>query len=57
MQIELLKPHTHAGIAYPPLAVIALDGQPIGTGRPGPLFGKMYALYQDYKQRVMRTST
>lgn len=25
MQIELLKPHTHAGIAYPPLAVIALD--------------------------------
>ena len=39
------------------LAVIALDGQPIGTGRPGPLFGKMYALYQDYKQRVMRTST
>lgn len=25
MQIELLKPHTHAGIACPPLAVIALD--------------------------------
>lgn len=25
MQIELLKPHTHAGISYPPLAVIALD--------------------------------
>lgn len=23
--IELLKPHTHAGIAYPPRAVIALD--------------------------------
>lgn len=36
------------------LAVIALDGQPIGDGRPGPLFHRMYALYQDYKNRVMR---
>lgn len=25
MQIELLKTHTHAGIAYPPRAVIELD--------------------------------
>ncbi len=25
-RIELLKTHTHAGIAYPPGAVIALDG-------------------------------
>lgn len=25
MQLELLKPHTHTGIAYPPGAVIALD--------------------------------
>ena len=25
MKIELLKPHTHAGKAYPPGAVIALD--------------------------------
>lgn len=25
MQVELLKPHTHAGTAYPPGAVIALD--------------------------------
>ena len=25
MQVELLKPHTHTGIAYPPGAVIALD--------------------------------
>jgi len=23
--VELLKPHTHTGIAYPPGAVIALD--------------------------------
>jgi D-alanine transaminase len=36
------------------LAVIALDGQPIGDGRPGPLFRRMYRLYQDYKNRVMR---
>jgi hypothetical protein len=25
MQLELLKPHTHTGIAYPPGAVLALD--------------------------------
>lgn len=25
MQVELLKSHTHAGTAYPPGAVIALD--------------------------------
>lgn len=25
MHIELLKPHTHAGVAYPPRAVIELD--------------------------------
>lgn len=36
------------------LAVIRLDGQPIGSGQPGPLFHRMYALYQDYKNRVMR---
>lgn len=36
------------------LSIVALDGQPIGDGRPGPLFRKMYALYQDYKNKVMR---
>ncbi|MBU3736090.1 MAG: D-amino acid aminotransferase [Methylobacterium sp.] len=36
------------------LAVITLDGQPISDGRPGPLFRRMYRLYQDYKNRVMR---
>lgn len=36
------------------LAIISLDGKPIGNGQPGPMFRKMYALYQDYKTNVMR---
>jgi len=36
------------------LAVVTLDGKPVGDGRPGPVFRKMNALYQDFKQRVMR---
>lgn len=36
------------------LAITNLDGRDIGTGRPGPLFRRMYALYQDYKARIMR---
>jgi D-alanine transaminase len=36
------------------LPIISLDGQPIGTGHPGPAFRKMYAWYQDFKQTVMR---
>ncbi len=36
------------------LAVTTLDGQPVGDGRPGPLFRKMHAAYQDYKHTVMR---
>ncbi len=36
------------------LAVVTLDGKPVGGGRPGPVFRKMHALYQDFKQRVMR---
>ena len=31
------------------LAVTTLDGKPVGTGKPGPLFRRMHALYQDYK--------
>jgi D-alanine transaminase len=37
------------------LAITHLDGKPVGTGRPGPLFRRMYRLYQDYKTTVMRT--
>jgi D-alanine transaminase len=36
------------------LAITRLDGRPVGAGRPGPLFLRMYALYQDYKARIMR---
>jgi D-alanine transaminase len=36
------------------LAIVQLDGRPIGDGRPGPAFRRMYQLYQEFKQRVMR---
>lgn len=36
------------------LAVVRLDGRPVGDGRPGPVFRRMYRLYQDFKQQVMR---
>jgi D-alanine transaminase len=32
------------------LAVTLLDGQPVGNGRPGPIFEKLYAGYQRAKQ-------
>ena len=36
------------------LAVVSLDGRPVGDARPGPAFRRMYRLYQDFKQNVMR---
>lgn len=30
-------------------AIVELDGQPVGSGRPGPVYRRMYALYQDFK--------
>jgi D-alanine transaminase len=36
------------------LAIARLDGRPVGDGRPGPVFRRMYRLYQDFKQQVMR---
>jgi D-alanine transaminase len=36
------------------LAITTLDGQAVGGGKPGPVFWRMHALYQDYKTRVMR---
>jgi D-alanine transaminase len=38
------------------LAIIHLDGSPVGDGRPGPVFRQMYRLYQDYKNTVMRAA-
>ncbi len=37
------------------LAITRLDGKAVGGGKPGLLFKRMYALYQDYKNRVMRS--
>jgi D-alanine transaminase len=36
------------------LPITTLDGAKVGDGRPGPVFGRMYQLYQDFKQKVMR---
>ena len=35
-------------------AIVSLDGATIGDGRPGPVFRRMYQLYQEFKQKVMR---
>ena len=36
------------------LAVTRLDGVAVGDGKPGPLFRRMHALYQDFKRTFMR---
>lgn len=36
------------------LAIVLLDGKPVGEGRPGPLFRQIHRLYQEFKQKVMR---
>ncbi len=36
------------------IAITTLDGKPVGTGKPGPMFAKMHGLYQDFKRDVMR---
>jgi len=39
------------------LAIVTLDGKPVGEGKPGPVFRRMYSLYQDFKQKVMRAGS
>jgi len=34
------------------LAVTTLDGKPVGDGKPGPLFRRMHALFQEYKKKT-----
>ena len=34
--------------------IVELDGGKVGEGRPGPLFRRMYDLYQEFKHKVMR---
>jgi D-alanine transaminase len=36
------------------LAIVTLDGKPVSGGRPGPVFRRVHALYQEFKQKVMR---
>lgn len=36
------------------LAITTLDGQPVGTGNPGPFGKQMWQWYQDFKNTVMR---
>lgn len=36
------------------LAIVELDGQPVANGKPGPIYRRMYQLYQAYKDEVMR---
>jgi D-alanine transaminase len=36
------------------MAIVKLDGRAVGTGVPGPLARRMDALYQAFKQQVMR---
>lgn len=38
------------------LAVTTLDGKPVGDGKPGLLFQRMHALYQQFKRDHMRTA-
>jgi D-alanine transaminase len=37
------------------LAVTRLDARPVGSGKPGALFKRMHALYQDYKAKLPRS--
>ena len=37
------------------LAITRLDGRPVGDGRPGPLFRRMHALFQELKAQIRRT--
>lgn len=34
------------------LPVTTLDGKPVGNGKPGPVFKRMHALFQDHKKAV-----
>ena len=36
------------------LAIVTLDGKPVADGKPGPLFKRAFALYQEFKAKVMR---
>jgi D-alanine transaminase len=35
------------------LAITTLDGRPVGNGAPGPMFHRLYRLFQDHKRKCM----
>jgi D-alanine transaminase len=37
--------------------VTRIDGKPVGTGLPGPVFARIYRLFQDYKARARQATT
>ena len=39
------------------LAVTTLDGKPVGTGKPGPAFRRMHALFQEHKAKLRSSRT
>ncbi len=39
------------------LAVTMIDGKRVGSGKPGPLFKRMHALYQEYESKLRKAST
>ena len=39
------------------LAVTSLDGKPVGNGKPGPVFRRLHALYQEYKANLRKAHT
>ena len=36
------------------LAITHVDGKPVGSGKPGPMFARLHRLYQEFKRDVMR---
>jgi D-alanine transaminase len=36
------------------LAIVTLDGKSVGSGKPGPVFKRLYPAFQEFKRRVMR---
>ena len=36
------------------MPITTLDGKAVGNGKPGPMFARLYSLYQNFKREVMR---
>ncbi|MBU1214915.1 MAG: D-amino acid aminotransferase [Gammaproteobacteria bacterium] len=36
------------------LAITSVDGKPVGDGKPGAMFARLYPLYQTFKKEIMR---